>query len=64
VAAAIIIGIARFKKGDIDDEVFSRKEFNNKWKEVEILEANIPNKENKISNILASNCANNCECAC
>ena len=49
VAAAIIIGIARFKKGDIDDEVFSRKEFNNKWKEVEILEANIPNKENKIS---------------
>ena len=49
VVAAIIIGIARFKKGDIDDEVFSRKEFNNKWKEVEILEANIPNKENKIS---------------
>lgn len=49
VVAAIIIGIARFKKGDIDDEVFSRKEFNNKWKEVEILEANVPNKENKIS---------------
>lgn len=49
VAAAIIIGIARFKKGDIDDEVFSRKEFNKKWKEVEILEANIPNKEDKIS---------------
>ena len=49
VVAAIIISIARFKKGDIDDEVFSRKEFNNKWKEVEILEANVPDKENKIS---------------
>ena len=51
VVAAIIISIARFKKGDIDDEVFSRKEFNNKWKEVEILEANVPNEENKISYI-------------
>ncbi|MCX5693205.1 MAG: hypothetical protein NTX47_05950 [Candidatus Omnitrophica bacterium] len=49
VAAALIIGIARFKKGDTDDEVFSRKEFNKKWKEVEILEANVPNKENEIS---------------
>ncbi|PIW68239.1 MAG: hypothetical protein COW10_03635 [Candidatus Omnitrophica bacterium CG12_big_fil_rev_8_21_14_0_65_42_8] len=48
VMSALIIGIARFKKGDVDDEVFSRKEFNKKWKEIEILEANVPNKENKI----------------
>jgi hypothetical protein len=49
VMTALIIGISRFKKGGSDDEVFSRKEFNNKWKEVEILEANVPEKENKIA---------------
>lgn len=48
VMSALVIGIVRFKKSGVDDEVFSRKEFNKKWKEVEILEANIPNKENKI----------------
>jgi hypothetical protein len=48
VAVALIIGILRFKKSGSDDEVFSRKEFNNKWKEVEILEVSIPKKENKI----------------
>ena len=40
-----IMGIVRFKKRDIDDEVFSRKEFTNKWKEVEILEAKLPKDE-------------------
>ena len=45
VLAAIIIGIARFKKGDVNDEVFSRKEFTEKWKEVEILEAGVPKNE-------------------
>jgi hypothetical protein len=48
VAVALIIGILRFKKSGSDDEVFSRKEFNSKWKEVEILEVSIPKKENKI----------------
>lgn len=55
VAAAIIIGIARFKKGDVDDEVFSRKEFNNRWKEVEALEANLPNKEGAVSYAIENN---------
>ena len=45
VLTAIIIGIARFKKGDVNDEVFSRKEFTEKWKEVEILEAGVPKNE-------------------
>jgi hypothetical protein len=49
VALALIIGIVRFRKGDTDDEVFSRKKFNDKWKEVEMLEANVPNKENKVA---------------
>jgi hypothetical protein len=49
VVVALIIGMARFKKGDTDDEVFSRKEFNEKWKEVEILEANVPKKEKEIA---------------
>jgi len=49
VIVALIIGIARFKKGNIDDEVFSRKEFNEKWKEVEILEANVPENEKEIA---------------
>jgi len=49
VALALIIGIVRFRKGDTDDEVFSRKEFDKKWKEVEMLEANVPNKESKIA---------------
>lgn len=48
VLVALIIGIARFKKGDVDDEVFSRKEFTEKWKEVEILEAKIPKNEKMI----------------
>ena len=49
VALALIIGIIRFKKGDTDDEVFSRKEFDKKWKEVETLEANVPSKESQIT---------------
>ncbi len=49
VVGALIIGITRFKKGDTDDEVFSRKEFNKKWKEVEILEANVPKDGKKIT---------------
>ncbi|MDP2921618.1 MAG: hypothetical protein Q8O12_04560 [Candidatus Omnitrophota bacterium] len=42
VAVAVIIGITRFKKSDANDEVFSREEFNKRWKEVEIIEANVP----------------------
>ncbi|MBU1912666.1 MAG: hypothetical protein KKB22_03950 [Candidatus Omnitrophica bacterium] len=49
VLVAIIIGIARFKKGDVNDEVFSRKEFTQKWKEVEILEAEVPKNEKTIA---------------
>jgi len=48
VVIALIIGIAKFKKGDTDDEVFSRKEFNKKWQEVEVLEASVPKIENEI----------------
>jgi len=45
VFAALIIGINRFKKKDIDDEVFSRTEFNKKWSEVSLLEGSVPNAE-------------------
>jgi len=55
VVVALIIGIARFKKGDADDEVFSRKEFNKKWKEVEILEAKVPKNEKKIAYTIEDN---------
>ncbi len=55
VTVALIIGIARFRKGDNDDEVFSRKEFNKKWKEVEILEASVPSKENEVSYVIEDN---------
>ncbi|MCX5687039.1 MAG: hypothetical protein NTV71_00075 [Candidatus Omnitrophica bacterium] len=48
VLVALVIGIMKFKKGDTDDEVFSRKEFNKKWQEVEILEASVPKDENEI----------------
>ena len=49
VLIAVIMGIARFKKGDADDEVFSRKEFNKQWAEVEILEAEVPKKEKEVA---------------
>jgi len=49
VAAALIIGVIRFKKSDTNDEVFSRKEFNEKWKEVEILEARVPKNEKEVA---------------
>ena len=49
VALALIIGIAKFKKGDTDDEVFSKKEFNKKWQEVVVLEAGLPKNENEIA---------------
>jgi len=55
VAVALIIGIARFRKGDNDDEVFSRKEFNEKWKAVDILEANVPGKENEVISAIEDN---------
>jgi hypothetical protein len=48
VLVALVVGISRFKKGDKDDEVFSRKEFNKKWEEVEILEVKIPELEKAI----------------
>ncbi len=49
VAAALIVAIMRFKKGDINDEVFSRKEFNEKWKEIEIIEAKAPKNEKEVT---------------
>ena len=49
VLIAVIMGIVRFKKGDTDDEVFSRKEFNKQWAEVEILEADVPKKEIEVA---------------
>jgi len=49
VVLALIIGIVKFKKGDTDDEVFSKKEFNKKWQEVVVLEAGVPKNENEIA---------------
>jgi len=49
VVAALIIGISRFKNSNTEDEVFSRKEVNKKWEEVEILEAKVPKKESEIA---------------
>ncbi len=49
VLAAFFIGIQRFKKKDTDDEVFSRKEFNKKWKEVSVIESKVP-KEAEVIN--------------
>lgn len=48
VIVALIIGISKFKKTEKNDEVFSRKEFNEKWKEVEILEASVPKSESAV----------------
>ena len=49
VVVALIIGMKRFQKGNTNDEVFSRKEFNKKWEEVVILEAGIHKKEKEIA---------------
>lgn len=49
VIVALILGIGRLKKGEKEDEVFSRKEFNKKWEEVEILEAKLPKDEKGIT---------------
>jgi hypothetical protein len=48
VLVALIMGIARFRKAGADDEVFSRKEYDRKWKEVEVLETEAPKKEKGI----------------
>ncbi|MBU1146867.1 MAG: hypothetical protein KKD11_00750 [Candidatus Omnitrophica bacterium] len=48
VLVALLIGLTRFKKGDRNDEVFSRKEFNEKWAEIEILEAKVPKEESGV----------------
>lgn len=53
VLVALVIGISRFKKGDADDEVFSRKEFTQRWKEVEILELEASKQEKEVSYTLA-----------
>lgn len=45
VLVALFIGVAKFKKKDTDDEVFSRRQFNERWAEVEILEAKPPKVE-------------------
>lgn len=49
VLIAVLVGISRFKKGNIEDEVFSKKQFKEEWKEVEILEQNIPKEEKAVS---------------
>ena len=49
LVVALFIGISKFKKKDSDDEVFSRKEFNEKWKEVEILEKDAPQEEKGVN---------------
>jgi len=49
VLVALFIGMSRFKKGEADDEVFSRKNFKEQWKEVEILERNIPAEQQGVS---------------
>ncbi|MFH1853982.1 MAG: hypothetical protein ABH815_01575 [Candidatus Omnitrophota bacterium] len=49
VLIALFVGISRFKKGSVDDEVFSKKKFKEKWKEVEVLEKNIPEEEKGVS---------------
>ena len=48
VVLALFMGLSKFKKKEVDDEVFSRKEFNKRWKEIEILEKNIPRAEKEI----------------
>jgi len=53
VIVALLVGITRFKKKEKDDEVFSRKEFNKKWEEVEILEATLPQEEKGIGYAVA-----------
>jgi len=45
IVIALLVGVSRFKKKDNDDEVFSRKKFNEQWKEVQILEESVPKKE-------------------
>lgn len=54
VLVSLFIGINRFRNKDVDDEVFSRKKFNEKWKEVEILEARLPKEEKEIKYALDS----------
>ncbi len=45
VLVALFIGVFKFKKKAPDDEVFTRKQFNEKWAEVDILEAKVPKAE-------------------
>ncbi|MBU4149330.1 MAG: general secretion pathway protein GspB [Candidatus Omnitrophica bacterium] len=49
VVAALFIGISRFKKNDAKDEVFSKERFKEQWKEVEILEKEVPKEEKPVS---------------
>ncbi|MBU4311501.1 MAG: hypothetical protein KJ706_02125 [Candidatus Omnitrophica bacterium] len=45
VLAALFVGVSKFKKKAPDDEVFSRKQFEEKWADVKVLEANVPKRE-------------------
>ena len=54
VLVAFFIGVARFKKKGNGDEVFSRKEFNKEWAEVEILEKKVPKEDKKIAYVTYS----------
>lgn len=49
VVVALFIGITRFKKVDTKDEVFSKEKFKEQWKEVEILEKEVPKEEKPVS---------------
>jgi len=48
VLIALFVGINKFKKSEGSDEIFSRKEFKERWKEVEILESSIPREEGNV----------------
>lgn len=45
VLVALFIGISRFKKKEGTGDIFYRKQFNERWKEIEILESTLPEEE-------------------
>ncbi|MBU0759991.1 MAG: hypothetical protein KKC66_02290 [Candidatus Omnitrophica bacterium] len=49
VIIAFFIGISRFRKGSEKSEGFSKEKFEEQWKEIEILEKNLPMEEKAVS---------------
>jgi hypothetical protein len=45
VVVAIIIGINRFRKGNVEDELFAKKHYREEWKEIEVIEKSAPRGE-------------------